>query len=340
MKTVSVSNKNIIVEDKPNVSITSPFEPIMLPKKELENKLKQITERAESNLVKNYPAEKALTVALKLRQIISDLNYNVHKKSIAIFISPVVEKVYYLNIPLKEKIIIDEAFEIKDLIKCKKERIEFLILLLHDETSKMYLGTPEKLTLIKSNLMENSLPDLIEPKEKLVEDFLFSLDEGLSLILKGYDLPIFVMGPKIILNRFDKITCNKEKVVVFIPGSFNDDEHHIILKELKPYIQKWEKIKQQKILQEIERAEKEHKLLNGIDDVCSYATFKNNKLLVIEKDFSHPLLQDTMQTDNPFYIKDTVDNVIEKVLQNDGDAEFVANDLLHNYGRIALIQSE
>ena len=42
--------------------------------------------------------------------------------------------------------------------------------------------------------------------------------------------------------------------------------------------------------------------------------------------------------DSPFYIKDAVDDVIEKVLKNGGDVEFVDEGLLKDYQHIALIQ--
>ena len=45
-----------------------------------------------------------------------------------------------------------------------------------------------------------------------------------------------------------------------------------------------------------------------------------------------------MSSNNPFYIKDAVDDIMEKVLQNGGDVEFVENGVLKDYERIALIQ--
>ena len=41
---------------------------------------------------------------------------------------------------------------------------------------------------------------------------------------------------------------------------------------------------------------------------------------------------------NAFYIKDAVDDVMQKVLENGGDVEFVDNGVLQNYGQVALIQ--
>ena len=41
---------------------------------------------------------------------------------------------------------------------------------------------------------------------------------------------------------------------------------------------------------------------------------------------------------NAFYIKDAVDDVIEKVLSSGGDVEFVDEGILNNYDKIVLLE--
>ena len=72
----------------PAVSIIQPFEPMMSLKSELELRLKHALDQVESELMANYPEDRALPVLLKLNWIIHNLNYNTHKKSVAIFVSP------------------------------------------------------------------------------------------------------------------------------------------------------------------------------------------------------------------------------------------------------------
>jgi uncharacterized protein involved in type VI secretion and phage assembly len=43
-------------------------------------------------------------------------------------------------------------------------------------------------------------------------------------------------------------------------------------------------------------------------------------------------------TNNAFYIKDAVDDIIEKVLATGGDVDFVEEGLLTSYQKIALIE--
>jgi len=108
----------------PAVSIILPVQPVNAPKSQLENRLKLIIEKIEQRLVTLYSEKKAVPVIIKLKNIIRNLNYNTHKKGIAIFVSPVMEEAFYLEAEVEEKIAIDEFFEVRDEVFRKKINYE------------------------------------------------------------------------------------------------------------------------------------------------------------------------------------------------------------------------
>jgi hypothetical protein len=362
MKTQSLVKENTRISgilDLPAVSIIMPFQPMMSSKSELENKLKLAVEKVETQLMNNYAGEKALPVVRRLTNLLTKLNYNTHKKSIAIFVSSFIETVYYLDILVEERIATD-SFEIRDLINSKKKDLRYLVLLLSSERSKMYEGDCSKFVLIKSNVPENifaykndiaervsNFSDPDKRKEILLDKFLHHMDEGLSLVLNAYNLPVFVLAPEKVLGHFKKITRHAEKLVAFISGNYDNATETEIRNVLQPYLKNWTQMRVQAILQDLENAKNEHKLSEGIHEVEKSSRQKNSRLLVVEKDFAYPPcsvhpcgeISETVSPSNlPFYIRDTVDSVIEKVLQNGGDVEFVENGMLKDYDRIALIK--
>ncbi|MBK8610670.1 MAG: hypothetical protein IPL84_12215 [Chitinophagaceae bacterium] len=78
-------------------------------KAKLAHALEMATDKIEGELLENYPNEMSTLLMRKLKTIINNLNFDTHKKSIAIYVSPVFEKVLYLDIAVEEKIIIDEV---------------------------------------------------------------------------------------------------------------------------------------------------------------------------------------------------------------------------------------
>jgi hypothetical protein len=84
-------------DNLPQISLIIPFESKMNKKSELDYMLTTAADKIEKELKESYPEEKAMPVIKKLRTLIKGFNYTEHRKSIAIFISPVTEKVYYFQ---------------------------------------------------------------------------------------------------------------------------------------------------------------------------------------------------------------------------------------------------
>ena len=73
---------------------------------------------------------------------------------------------------------------------------------------------------------------------------------------------------------------------------------------------------------------------------------RKGRLLIVEKNYVYAALHGNHEDiiykagepNNEFsYIRDAVDEIIEKVLENGGDVEFVDKDILKDYRQIALV---
>ncbi len=345
---------------QPEVSIMMPFEPKMSLKTSLDHSLKIATDKVERELREKYPDEVSILVTQKLKVIIRSLNYNTHKKSIAIYVSPVFEKVLYLDILVEEKIMIDGRFEIRDLIYGKKQLHKYLVLLLSGKESRMYLGNSETFVKIVSNSPESvyaylgdppervaNFSDIPERKEIVMDKFLHHIDNALDIVLHAYQLPLFVVGPERVMGHFKKLTKHAGKVVEYVHGNYEDATVPELKKMLEPHIADWKKVIQKDLLNQLEEAAGRKTLSVGMRNVWKTAMSHQGRLLVVEKNYIYAAEQCSSddiiyKATEPYkrfsYIKDAVDDVIEKVLGNGGDVEFVDEGLLKQYDHIALIK--
>ncbi|MES2374274.1 MAG: hypothetical protein V4557_16975 [Bacteroidota bacterium] len=338
----------------PSVSIIMPFDPKMNPKAEIAHALKLAVDKVQREVSKNYPNELGRLVIQKLRTLLSDLNFNTHKKSIAIYVSPVFEKVLYLDIAVEEKIIVDESFEIRDLVYSKKQLHKYLVLVLTGKESRIYLGSSENFVKIVSDTpvivneddRHGDQLDAAAHKEILMDKFLHHVDQSLDIILNAYHLPLFLLGTERIAGHFMKRTKHKPAIVDYIHGSFGESTIGQLQNILQPHVADWEQVKQKEILNRLDAAQNKHMLAVGIHAAWREAMNHKGSLLVVEKNYmyasqhgSNDSIYPTVEKYNHFsYIKDAVDDVIEKVLENGGDVEFVEKGLLDSYNKIALIQ--
>lgn len=348
------------VHYRPAISILLPFEHKTGLKSSLAYSLKTITDKVEQELINNYPGELVNVVLHKLKTIISNLKPDTNKKSIAIYVSPVFEKVVYLDIAVEEKIIIDESFEIRDLVYSKKILQEYLVLLLGGNECQLFLGKLNSLTNLPFNppvnlhSLEDDIPqkvanfsDMSERREILMHKYLHHLDHSLGPVLKQYNLPLFVLGTERISGHFKSLTKYPGAIAAFIHGNYDEAGVPQLQEVMKPYLENWEKVKQKNLLHLAEKAADNKKLVSGINEVWHAAMNKKGRLLLVEKNYTYEAQQGSRkeiiynadQPNNSFSsIKDAVDDVIEKILETGGDVEFMDEGMLKDYQHITLIQ--
>jgi hypothetical protein len=336
----------------PAVSIIMPFEPVVQRKDDLMMRLQKAMKKVEWEMGTGYDEDLAELVMLKLKTIIKNLNFSTFKKSIAIYVSPVFEKVLYLNMPVNETITVNESFFIRDIVHAKKEIPAYFVLTLSEKRSTVYEGNVAALIKIKSNGAGN-MPGLKDaaPAENaadgnafFVKQFLQHTDEGLSILLSAMPLPVLVIGNKKALDRFKALTANGKNIVAYIEGSHGKSAEAALFDSIHPYIADWDKIKIKHLYHQLEKAATEGKLVNGITAVQQSLSQHRGRLLVVAKSLIHNSRMPETDTAAPASrfnkfscISHVIDDVIEKVLENGGDVEIVDDDVLGGQ-QIALVK--
>lgn len=345
----------------PSVSIIMPFKINIDPKKEVSIHLKSMIKKTSEEILKNYPNSIAEPVVKKLKTAIKNIDYTKVKNSIAIFISPIFEKIYYLDLPVEERIVIDDSFEIRDLIYSKNDIHKYLLVILSSKNGVFYLGNTDNLVRLRKikatdiDAINHDLPEKVanftdesKIKEILLDKFLKYNEKELKGILEKYKLPVFIMGASKTLGHFKKITHDKKNIVEYIQGNYEEQTENQLLNIIEPHIIKWDKKKKEDLLKIIDDAMSDKKLAIGIRSVWKCATEKKGRHLIVEKNYVYPARQSSrkeiifeegvVKGNNKLYIKDAVDDVIEKIISSGGIVEFVDEGLLKDYQKIVLIQ--
>ena len=91
-----------VADDLPFISIIIPFELKMNTKTGFDDIVNKAVAKTERELIKSYPEDTAMPIVKKLHRVLMGLDHKAHNKSIALFISPLLEKVYYFtNTPVE-----------------------------------------------------------------------------------------------------------------------------------------------------------------------------------------------------------------------------------------------
>jgi hypothetical protein len=97
----------------------------------------------------------------------------------------------------------------------------------------------------------------------------------------------------------------------------------------------------------IDDAYGKNKLAVGINEVWKASVQNRGRLLIVEKNFFYPAQHGANKEviynrdaflNNSLFIKDAVDDIIEKVIESGGDIEFVDEGILNDYQKIVLLE--
>ncbi|UEG48869.1 hypothetical protein LK994_09490 [Ferruginibacter lapsinanis] len=340
-----------IARNNPCISLVMPFEPKMTDEEELVKKVESVVIKIEKALLGIYPEVEVGAVVDRLKEVLEGLNYFTHKKSIAVFVSPIIDKIYYLDMQVDEKIIIDGSFAISDVINCKKQMHEYLVGVFTGKYAEIYLGDT---VYAVSNVLNNDwaqreavIDGNTKLKKILLDKFSQSSNHGIKRLLQAYKLPFFMMGSVNALRHFKTMKHNVKHVVKCISGNFKKKTPVELQAIIQQHVVDWHKVIQADLISQIEEAKANNKIAIGINEVKQMLSQNRGKLLIVEKDFicrqKKAALNGTVNhlstDDGFFYIKNGLDELIEQVLENGGDVEFVDKHDLKKYHRIVLIEN-
>ena len=256
---------------------------------------------------------------------------------------------------------LDKSFHIRDIIKNKKELHQYLLLQLTEKECRIYVNESGEMQKIFFSSLENFLEytDPLYHRLKIkncddecvrinIDKFLQRIDSSLDFIMESYHLPLFVIGNKNILDHFNRATTHVTSVIENIISDYKEADTEAIENIVMPYITDWKKVKQQFLLNALQTAKDKNELAAGLADVLKAVIEHHCRILLLEENYQYPeigtgnegMIYKANKLNNRFsYLKNTVDEIIEKILEDGGDVEFVSKKIMEQYNHIALILS-
>jgi len=340
---------------RPSLSVILPLEPRFSLKAEAAQSLKIAADKAHVELLKYYQDDECRPIVQKLQRLISEIRIPFMKKGLAIFISPEFERVFFLDTPVEEKVIVDESFEIRELLYNAKQTIPLLLVILSGKTCRVFRGNQYNLKEIRLQIREsvyayvNDAPervanfsDMTARKQIVVENFLHHIDRELDNLLNETPSAVLLFGPEKILGDFKKLSRHNDTIMAHIHGNYEEADINTLLKLTSVHLEPIKTARQQELMRALDDAAGRKLIAMGINEVWNSASDGKGRLLVIEKNyhFTYQLpFEQTGESDplNP-HMRDITDAAIERVLRYGGDVEFVDDGLLENFEHIALVR--
>jgi hypothetical protein len=353
----------------PSVSIILPVNNKFPHYKAGEERLNFLLKENEKKLVHDFPEKKVQPLIKDMYKLAHKIDFRKLSQGLALYISPAREKVFHLPFEVKERVIIDKTFEVRDLLLASKTNFSYAVITVSEKSVRVFSGFNHRISEIKVAEMPYSIDDVGgEGRSRIASFTSFSsarnvsdaksyLENKLEKYLREIDrvitaepnlkkVPLVICGSDRVTGHFDKLTKNAKHILGYVHGNFDNASSVAIADKVNPLLKNKIEAAQKEMLEKLEAAMNKKKVLSGIRDVWNAAYNKRGRLLLVEKDYSvkaktakepDKLITTGVKENDYHFISDAVDDVIELVLKYGGDVAFVDNRKLEEHSRIALI---
>ncbi len=363
---MTLANKNFGLQEKlvellqiketPSVSIILRNENPSLDNDKLRIAAKDGLKKALAQL-ESMDFDKRLLVSMKqrLEEAINNIQYHNYLKGVGVFVSPNVLEVVYFPLDIKPKVVVDDSFEIRDLLLSVNRTFQYDVLLLNKKKTRFFNGFGQQLQEVLASDIPEGVEDFLKRENKAGEDpakteslaiekYVRALDHFLRLHTP-MQMPLILIGDTKLLGYFKKYTRRPNKIIGQIEGSYHKEPVSEISQKvnesLQAFSEKWEDQLLESMKEEIDRL----RYVSGIQEVWQAAAMKEARILLTERGYkvngysTHDglfLVFDPQFAPNGNYHEDAVDDVIEMVLAQGGESYFLAPGKLKDFDHILL----
>lgn len=302
----------------------------------------------------------------KLDQIQSMETFTNGSGGVGLFVSDGVSKMVHFPFEVKRKVIVDFSFEVRDLIFANHRRLDFFVLALSNNKTRLFKSLKTGIEEIVNEKFPLSYeeqfqyPDRQKPKvsgsygseestirEERQKNFYRHLDKLLAPHFKNNSWPVMLLGVEDQQTLFKKVSQFKDKIAIDLKGNFDRFSSGEIAKKINPEVQTLLGQKDDEVVNKLEKLLAADKITAGIEKVWK-ETDNGGKTLILEKDYSQSgylnqksgrLSLNAQTGEDWLKISDLVDDVIELISNGNGKIVFVGNGKLKKFQKIAMVNS-
>ena len=179
-----------------SLGFVMPFQPTMCNEESIQSSLDYTFNIIERKLINTYSIDYTKTMLVRIKRLFHRLNFNTHRKSLAVLLSANSEKVIYLNFPVTLFVSTGNFISILGLVTGINQEIGFYLLFIFKRNITLYEYTDKHL-----HKVYEQMPDTISGY--LVEEVMRA-SSVITIMNKNSRKPVFIAGSREQVDSFQR----------------------------------------------------------------------------------------------------------------------------------------
>ncbi len=319
--------------------------------------LKNALKEAEERLLSNYEKKEIATLLNKMNNLADNIDVNKNMDSLHVYLSEQQEEIIKTSIAIPEnKVIVDDHFFIRPLMKTWAKTQEYLILFLSQNETRLFEAVNDTIAeeIINDKFPFGENPNVVFGNEArsdgkkvdaMAKEHFNIIDKAVLNVVNETGLKCAVVTNENNYSLLLEVADKPDTYIGYVDADYNNSKPHQLAEQAWPVVEG--KIKENKntIIGLVKEAVGNGTVLTELQDVYNAAIDGRGDILVIHEDFSQPVrmtgdrsfdIVDQDQIADADVIDDITTNIAWEVLSKNGEVVFTTQDEVKDLGEIVL----
>lgn len=315
--------------------------------------LKNLIKDAESRLLAEHSGREVQELIDKLNTLASSINHRQNQESLILFVSNDVVDFVRLPIPVESRVVVDNTFATRDLIRGLHARAGYYVLVLSKDEARLIEASNDKVVQeftddfpFKNEFSQVSKSELSDAGRlrNLSAEFFNRVDKAVNQIRKDNPMPVLVASDQQNYHEYMKIADEPKTILdFFLNGNKQTEKDFNIVSEAWNIVKEDVTKRNNERKADLQKAVSANKFLSDTNEI--YQAIKQGKVqtLFVEQGLFQPAIMENDQityvTDEDRNGKDVIDDIydelIEMNLKHGGDVVFLPKGELNKFNGFA-----
>ena len=316
--------------------------------------LKNLIKNAEARLLSDYPKRFAEPILKNIQNLTEQIDHNYNLESLVIYANVDFADFTRLPIPVENRVVIDDTFATRDLVRAMHQESAYYILVLSRQQARLIeaycdsvveeVGQPFP---IENPLYTTDKVKLTtqQGQDNLIEEFFNRVDKVLWETTKNHSLPVLLATETRNVDHYLKVTDKKDLVIGHINRNRDDEKPHHIVPDAWKVVLEITKENIARRAAELGKAISADQLLTDPQEIWDAIQHGRGKTLFVRRGFFQPallvdneiMLVEKFERNQKGVVDDIVDEMIEQTRAFGGDTVFLDGEAPTNFENLALI---
>ena len=311
--------------------------------------VKNLIKEAEARLKAEY-ADVADERIEALKKLAGEVNHSTNKEGLMLVVSDSVAEYHQLPVEMKDRLVIDNTFATRDIVRGSHERSDYYVLVLSRQQARLIAahnnhvdheitdGFPMENDIVPDDKHEMSMS---QGSDKIVEHFFNKVDKTVQRVVNADPKPV-ILATEERNHDYYKNVMDRPIIAGHINKNHDHEQAEDIVRESWPVMREHLQNKNRQRIQELKQAVNQQRYLSDLSDIWRAVNEGRGQTIFVERGYFQPAQIDgesVVPVDSPNgnnVVDDIVDEMIETNQKHGGDTVFVNDDELNDYQGLAL----